>query len=107
MADWPTLQEVRKFLRLQPDADQDAIIQTALSAAIDYGNRRTNYKFDPADEVSPPIVPDAVHQACLLHSARLYRRRDTVDGTIGWGDLGVVRIGSRDGDIEALYSAVG
>jgi hypothetical protein len=43
----------------------------------------------------------------LIHAARLYRRRDTIDGTIGFGDVGVVRVGRYDADVESLYSAVG
>jgi hypothetical protein len=102
MAAWPTLKEVRTFLRLQPDPAEDTVIQTALAAAIDYGVGRVQ-KY-PADT---DVLPDRAHEACLIHAARLYRRRDTVDGTIGFGDLGVVRIGRVDADIEALYSSVG
>jgi hypothetical protein len=40
----------------------------------------------------------------VMHAARLYRRRDTVDGTIGFGELGAVRVGRVDPDIESLYS---
>jgi hypothetical protein len=103
MAAWPTLKEVRSFLRLQADPDSDAVIQTALAAAIDYGVRRLNYLYPP-DTVT---LPDAAHQAGLIHAARLYRRRDTVDGTIGFGELGAIRIGRYDADVEALYSALG
>ena len=39
---------------------------------------------------------------CYTHP-RLYRRRDSTDGTIGFGDAGVMRIGRTDPDIEALY----
>ena len=106
MAFYPKLPEVRSFLRLQPDPAEDGIITTALAAAVDYCNRRTNYKY-PVPPSDDGTLPDAAHQACLIHAARLYRRRDTVDGTIGFGDLGVVRVGRVDPDIEALYSLVG
>lgn len=99
MAAWPNLKEVRTFLRAQPDPDQDGVIQTALAAAIDYGIGKYAGRYD-ADAVD---LPDSGHQACLMHAARLYRRRDTVDGTIGFGDMGVVRVGKVDADIEALY----
>jgi hypothetical protein len=119
MAVWPTLKEVRSLLRLQPDPTEDGFIQTALSAAIDYGQRRLGLvlvdngdgTFGPAREPSYPgdttVLPDTCHQACLIHAARLYRRRDSIDGTLGFGDLGVVRVGRVDADIEALYSSVG
>jgi hypothetical protein len=105
MADWPDLKEVRTLLRMQPDATEDAVIATALAAAIDYGNRKTNYKWPPGTD--PPALPDVAHEACLLHAARLYRRRDSLDGTISWGDLGGMRVGSRDPDVDALYASVG
>jgi hypothetical protein len=106
MAYWPKLQEVRSLLRLQPDPVEDGIITTALVAAIDYGNRRLNYQYavPPADIGT---LPDAAHEACLLHAARLYRRRDSIDGTLGFGDLGVVRVGRTDADVDALYATVG
>jgi hypothetical protein len=109
MATWPTLKEVRAKLRLQPDPVEDGFIQTALDAAIDYGNRRTNYRWDPnaAPSQWETGLPDAVHEACAIHAAQLYKRRDSLDGTIGFGDLGLVRVGRFDRDIEALYSAVG
>jgi hypothetical protein len=118
MAAWPQLKEVRALLRLQPDPVEDGFIASALAAAIDYGNRRTNYQWPPSGfppdpgvrsslDTDPLDLPDAVHEACLFHAARLYRRRDTIDGTIGFGDAGVVRVGRYDADIEALYSSVG
>jgi hypothetical protein len=109
MAEWPTLPEVRTLLRLVADSTEDAVIQNALDAAIDYGNRRTSRQWDPADETSPgwaTPLPDVVHEAALFHAARLYRRRDSIDGTISWGDAGAVRVGRADPDVDALYSSV-
>ena len=103
MSTWPALKEVRSFLRLQVDAVEDPVIQAATAAAVDYGIRRTNYLY-PVDS---DTVPDAAHQACLMHAARLYRRRDSVDGTLGFGDMGLVRVGRQDPDIDALYASVG
>jgi hypothetical protein len=103
MATWPALKEVRSFLRLQPDDTEDLVIDTARMAAVDYGIRRLNYLY-PVDSVD---VPDTAHQACVMHSARLYRRRDSIDGTLGFGDLGLVRVGRQDPDIDALYASVG
>jgi len=103
---WPTLDEVRTFLRLQSDPVEDAVVQGALDAAIDYGNRRTNYVYDPG-AATPIDAPAIAHHACLIHASRLYRRRDSTDGTIGFGDMGVVRVGRTDPDIEALYSTIG
>jgi hypothetical protein len=99
MAAWPNLAAVRTFLRLQPDAAQDAVIGSALAAAVDYGVGRYNGRYD-ADALD---VPDSGYQACLLHAAKLYRRRDSVDGTIGFGET-VIRIGRYDADIDNLYA---
>jgi hypothetical protein len=109
VATWPALKDVRTLLRLQPDSVEDGVIQSALDAAIDYGNRRTNYAWDPNATPSQwqTGLPDAVYQACLLHAARLYRRRDSLDGTVGWGDLGVIRVGRVDPDVASLYDTVG
>jgi hypothetical protein len=106
MANWPTLTEVRAFLRLQANPADDAVITTALAAAIDYGNRRMAYTY-PIPPYDNGLLPDTAHMACVFHAARLYKRRDTVDGTIAWGDMGAVRVGRADPDIEALYGVVG
>jgi len=100
MAAWPNLAEVRTLLRLQPDPTEDQVIQTALAAAIDYGISKYGGKYPPDNTDVPP----SGHEACLLHAARLYRRRDSVDGTITWGDASAIRVGRVDPDIEALYA---
>ena len=100
MAAWPTLKELRTLLRMQPDPNEDAVLGTALAAATDYGIGKYNGTFlgDATD------LPDSGHEACLIHAARLYRRRDSVDGTISWGDQGAIRVGRVDPDVEALYA---
>lgn len=116
MAAWPTLKEVRSLLRLQPDPDQDGLIGTALAAAIDYGVGRMGFIITLSpDGSTPPIytpkyppdtttLPDSAHEAALIHAGRLYRRRDSIDGTLGFGDMGVVRVGRFDADIDSLYA---
>ena len=94
------------MLRLQPDPTEDGLITTALAAAVDYGNRRLNYKY-PVPPFDDGSLPDAAHQACLIHAARLYRRRDSIDGTISWGDMGGVRVGAVDPDVRMLYDTCG
>jgi hypothetical protein len=119
---WPNLAAVRTVLRLQPDPTEDTVIGNALAAAMDYGMQRTASRVVttnadgtvtvtyatpyPADTAA---LPDAIYDACTKHACALYRRRDSIDGTVGWGDLGVVRLSARDPDIErgyALYSPV-
>jgi len=105
---WPTLPEIRLFLRIS-GTDDDAVIDSARSAAVDYGNRRTNYRWDPTVDPTtwPTFMPDSVHEAAIIHAARMYRRRDSIDGTVGWADVGLTHIGRVDPDVEALYAGVG
>ena len=99
MATWPTLPQVRAWLRLQPNDADDTVIDAARVAAIDYGIGRTGGRWatDATD------VPNAVAMAATMDGSRIYRRRDSVDGTIMWGDGGAVRIGRADADVERLY----
>lgn len=51
-------------------------------------------------------VPDAVKQACLIKSARVFRRRYALDGLIGQGDF-VFRISSReDPDVVGMLAGL-
>ena len=49
-----------------------------------------------------PSVPTAVKQACIILSMRQFKRYDSPTGVMGFGDLGVMRIGRVDPDIEKL-----
>lgn len=102
MTAWPELADVKGLLRLRTaDQLEDPIIGSALAAAIDYVDGRTGHRFtDPA--TGAVDVSAKAFEATLLLAARLYRRRDSLDGTIGWGDMGVVRVGRVDPDVEAL-----
>jgi len=107
MAAWPTLPEVRAYLRLQADPKEDAIIDQARNAAIEYGVRRFGKDATTGNDLYPvdtTDLPESARQACQIHAARLYKRRDSVDGTIGFGDLGAIRVGRVDADVEALYA---
>jgi hypothetical protein len=85
-------------------------------AAIGYGVTRTTqrqYNADGTISMVPPYpadvaeLPDALYEAALLDSARIYRRRDSLDGTVAWGDMGAIRVGRADPDVERLYATVG
>jgi hypothetical protein len=48
-------------------------------------------------------VPTAVKQACLIMSLRQFKRYDSALGVAGFGgDMGVIRVGRVDPDIDAL-----
>jgi hypothetical protein len=100
---WPTVTDVQNLLRVQAgNTGDDNLVATDLAAAIAW----TTNRVDPA--VIPPansFLPDPLFTVAQYEAARLYRRRDSVDGTIGWGDMGVVRVGPKDPDIETLIAA--
>jgi hypothetical protein len=113
---WPSLPDVRSWLRLQPDPTQDAVIDDCRNAAIDYAVQRFTVRsyvtnpdgtvsvvYVPQWDVDAGTVPDAIWQGCRMHAGKIYRRRDSVDGTIGFGDAGAIRVGRFDADVEALY----
>jgi hypothetical protein len=107
-AGWPTLADVRGLLRLSPDPTEDAYIDSARLAAIGYGDGKTNHQWPPQNPSTwTTPFPDACYQACLLHASRLYKRRDSLDGTLSWGDMGAVRVGKWDPDVDAMYSLIG
>lgn len=48
-------------------------------------------------------VPDAIAQACVIQSERIFKRLDSPLGVAGFGDMGVVRVTSRlDSDVAQL-----
>ena len=47
-------------------------------------------------------VPTAIKQATVLLSARIFKRNDSPGGVMGFGDLGIIRVGRMDPDIEKL-----
>ncbi len=49
-----------------------------------------------------PAVPDQIKEACLIRAARLFKRRESPDGTVGAGDFGVIRVGRYDPDYASL-----
>jgi hypothetical protein len=49
-------------------------------------------------------VPDAIEQAALLLSIRIFKRLDSPLAVAGFGDLGVIRVGSVDPDVRAMLS---
>jgi hypothetical protein len=51
-------------------------------------------------------VPDPVTQACVIQSARIYKRNDSPTGVMGFGDMGIVRVGTQlDPDVRQLLES--
>jgi hypothetical protein len=93
---------VLAILRLPQDSADDGVVESARLAAIDYCIGRIDPSMWSGADPGTAPVPDAVHEAALILSSRFYRRRDSLDGTIGWGEMGVVRVGLSDPDVIAL-----
>jgi hypothetical protein len=103
VASWPTHDEVLSVLRMPEGTADDDFVESCRLAAIDYCAARVDPAYigpDPGDG-SGNVVGEGIHMGALLLSARLYRRRDSLDGTIGWGEMGVVRVGLSDPDVVA------
>src|SRR5215472_5595565 len=107
-ATWPAVADVKAFLRLT-DTTDDALVASELAAAIAWVTDRVDPKYIPGSATYPtpaptPPLADPLYAAALHEAGRLYRRRDSVDGTMGWGDMGVVRVGPKDPDIETMLA---
>jgi hypothetical protein len=103
-AAWPALADVKNYLRLGSDTTDDSVISEQLAAAIQWVTDRVNLQCVPGSPTYIPPFSDALFTVTVMEAGRLYRRRDSVDGTIGWGDMGLVRVGPRDPDIETLIA---
>jgi hypothetical protein len=99
---WPQLADVKNMLRLADDQGDDALVTSELAAAIAWATMRCDPMWTTPS--SPYFLPDGLFSATQHEAARLVRRRDSVDGTVGWGDMGVVRIGPKDPDVETLIA---
>lgn len=102
---WPTTQDVKDYLRLGTDTTDDAVVSQQLAGAIQWVTNRVDPKYVPGSATYVAPFPDPLFTATVMEAGRLYRRRDSVDGTVGWGDMGVVRVGPKDPDIETLLAA--
>ena len=49
-------------------------------------------------------VPSAIKQATILASLRAYKRYESPTGVLGFSDMGVVRVGRLDPDVERLVA---
>jgi len=53
-----------------------------------------------------PAVPDTVVEAQIMWTAKLWRRKDSIDGIAGQSDYGAIRVGRMDPDIEDLLADI-
>ena len=52
-----------------------------------------------------PTVPDDIIQACLILTADMYKRKDSVGGNLGISELGAIRMSPLGRDIAAMTRA--
>lgn len=50
-------------------------------------------------------VPEDISNACLISAARLFRRKDSLDGVVGNSDYGPIRVSKYDADYDNLIHA--
>jgi hypothetical protein len=102
-AGWPSITDVQNVLRVESgDTGDDSLVTQVLDAAIGWVQSRCDPQYTTPG--GDRFLPSQLFTVAQYEAARLYRRRDSVDGTIGWGDLGVVRVGPKDPDIETLIA---
>lgn len=72
-----------------------------------------DYAFPVSDEAAVKVtgvfgfgtaVPAAVTQAAIILSLRQYKRYDSPVGIVGFGDMGAVRVGRVDPDVQSLLA---
>jgi hypothetical protein len=103
---WPTVDDVKAYLRLGDGATpDDGLVADQLAAAIGWVSSRVDQLYVPGSATYGGTLPDPLYTVAVMEAGRLYRRRDSVDGTVGWGDMGVVRVGPKDPDIETMIAA--
>ena len=91
-----TITDVENYLGTQPGLAPlvGEVMEQALEAAEERITERCMTLADPR--------PEVVDQAVIMLTARLYRRRFSVSGFEGFGDLGIARVPALDPDIEDL-----
>jgi hypothetical protein len=108
VAGWPTVGDVENWLRTTgASTPEQTVTAQALAAAIDWVTQRADPQWTTPG--LPGFLPAGLFQAALLDACRGYRRRDSVDGTVGWGDMGIVRVGPKDPEVDkymAPYLAI-
>jgi len=93
--DLPDADDLREYLGAQINGLVDSgQLDDALKAAIERVYERCIF--------APGPLPDVARQGVLMTAARLYRRRYSVSGYEGFGDIGIARVPTLDPDVEDL-----
>lgn len=92
-----TPDDVRDYLGAQPGGP---INMDQVAKALEAAEGRIGARLMPYVEPRPV----AIDQAVTMLAARLYRRRNSVGGFEGFGELGIARVPALDPDVEELLS---
>lgn len=95
--------------RLEPrNADADGGAYSWYRIVLLGGNTfgtSTDYEVEVTARWGWSSVPDDVVQACVIRSAQIFKRRESVSGVAGFGEFGAVRISSKqDPDVAELLA---
>lgn len=90
-------------------ADLDTL-RASLGTVSNVDNVMLKWALDAATEYARALPikdshwdSDDVQLGLILDAGRLYKRRQSPEGVAGWGELGVIRVASRDPDVDRLY----
>lgn len=95
-----------KVRPLVSNADKlpDDVFRNAWDAAENYVETRVEYPTGTDEGGNPILPPAALVEAVVLLTARYLQRRNSPDGFIGLGELGVARVPVTDRDVDRLMA---
>lgn len=103
MADWPDVERLARWVNVAVPSSAEAATLAELVAAVPPAVRMyCDREFDDPADLGD--VPEPVAEAALLFDGRLWQRRNSLDGTVGFGDAGVVTIARTDVDVVRLLA---
>jgi hypothetical protein len=103
MADWPDVERLARWINIAVPTPSESATLTEIVAAVPEAIRQyCDRAFDDIEDLDD--VPEPVAEAALLFEGRLWQRRNSLDGTVGFGDAGVVTVARSDGDVMRLLA---
>ncbi|PKQ20182.1 MAG: hypothetical protein CVT66_06260 [Actinobacteria bacterium HGW-Actinobacteria-6] len=100
-----TATEVAVVLKYE-NAATDVAFLKAYAAAERWIARRCRWKTETVtedgEEITRPVDVEDLVQAVILLTGRYLARRNSPDGLLNMGELGVMRVGAIDRDVQSL-----
>jgi hypothetical protein len=104
----PTGSDLAQYLSMSSTISSDVteLLDDACTVAAAYELSRLSLaRMQDAGAAPPATYPVAVVHAILMRAAAVFRRRNSVNGFEGFGDMGALAIRASDPDIERLVDA--